>query len=167
MADYILWGKNPNTGKNVKQEKIIELEARRKTWAVKELESLDALLEHPSFPENQLSSLTSQPYKATKITFSREAARKEAPPETLKILESLWYEIDKLDLIINFYDLAHGKRKKPPRDVLLKKFSPAEIESIKTSAAHLNQYKYLKMRHLLVELRREQFTVRDSYTSLI
>ena len=32
---------------------------------------------------------------------------------------------------------------------------------------HWNQYKYLKMRHELVELRREQYTLRDSYKKII
>ncbi|MBQ4122247.1 hypothetical protein IJD44_00760 [bacterium] len=65
--------------------------------------------------------------------------------------------------MINFYDLAHNKRKLEPRPELINKFSPKEIEQIKEKAKHLNQYSYLKRRHLLVELRREQFTLRDSY----
>lgn len=32
---------------------------------------------------------------------------------------------------------------------------------------HWNQYKYLKMRHQLVELRREQYVLRDSYQQTI
>ena len=38
-----------------------------------------------------------------------------------------------------------------------------EIKAAEQIAATWNQYKYLKQRHLIVELRREQFTLRDSY----
>ena len=65
--------------------------------------------------------------------------------------------------MINYYELAHNRRKNPPRDELLNKFSAEEQTTLKERASHWNQYKYLKMRHELVELRREQYTLRDSY----
>jgi hypothetical protein len=61
------------------------------------------------------------------------------------------------------YEFAHGKRKEPPRDSLLKRFSESEVQAAESIASKWNQFKYLKQRHLIVELRREQFTLRDTY----
>jgi hypothetical protein len=61
------------------------------------------------------------------------------------------------------YEFAHGKRKEPPRDSLLKRFSESETQAAESIVSKWNQFKYLKQRHLIVELRREQFTLRDSY----
>ena len=79
------------------------------------------------------------------------------------IFEDLFARIDRLELAIQFYEFAHGKRKEPPREELTSKFSSDEIEAAQKLASTWNQYKYLKQRHLIVELRREQFTLRDSY----
>ena len=68
-----------------------------------------------------------------------------------------------MELGINFYDLEHGKRKNPPRNELLSRLSAEEQEECREMASHWNQYKYLKIRHLLVELRREQYTLRDTF----
>jgi len=65
-------------------------------------------------------------------------ARKTASPEALSILEELWKEIDSLDLELNYYDLMHGKRLKPPREELLSLFDENTQQSLKESAAHLN-----------------------------
>ena len=64
---------------------------------------------------------------------------------------------------IHFYEFAHGKRKEPPRTALTKRFEQVDVDEAREIAAKWNQFKYLKQRHLIVELRREQFTLRDSY----
>ena len=74
----------------------------------------------------------------------------------------MWVQIDKTELIINFFELEKGKREKPPRKELLQRFSEEEIERLKVRSQKLNQFRYLKLRHLLVELRRQQYTLRDS-----
>ena len=81
--------------------------------------------------------------------------------ETFK---SLFSQIDELDLSISLYELAHGKRSKPPRDELLQNFSEDQLAAITERVSHWNQFSYLKRRHLLVELRREQFTLKDIYS---
>ena len=167
IANYILWGKDPKTGLNPKQDGTIELESRYKTWDADKPESLEALFELPGFHESNIRSLNSTPLKQKKETFSRDDARKNAPSEILKALEELWKEIDTLELIINYYDLKIGKRKEQPRKTLLSKFSEEEQFTLKEKGESLGQYKYLKMRHLLVELRREQYTLRDSYSPQI
>lgn len=165
-GNYLLWGKDED-GKNSVQKKIVEIKTKKGTWDKKEDESLDALLEQPTFNEAQTFNTTGAPTKITREVFSRSKALKEAPPQLIPIFKDLFYQIDKLDLTLNYYDLAHGKRKNPPREELLKQFTPEEQLQLQEEASSLNQYKYLKMRHLLVELRRQQFTLKDSYSSII
>lgn len=163
MANYILWGKDPKTGLNVKQSKEIQLESRNKTWDAQPIESLDALLETPGFTETMIKQSEDPRPKIARIVFSREEARQNASPEVLERLEELWKQIDELDLLLNFYDLKVKKRKKPPRSGLLQLFTEEKIQHIQNRAESLSQFHYLKLRHLLVELRREQFTLRDTY----
>ena len=165
-GNYLLWGKDED-GKNSVQKKIVEIKTKKGTWDKKEDESLDALLEQPTFNEAQTFSTIGAPTKITREVFSRSKALKEAPPQLIPIFKDLFYQIDKLDLTLNYYDLAHGKRKNPPREELLQQFTPEEQLQLQEEASSLNQYKYLKMRHLLVELRRQQFTLKDSYSSII
>lgn len=165
-ANYVLWGKNSD-GQNPRQTGEIQLETRHKTWDAKPVESLEALQESPTFSESTLQTLNGTPYKTPKITFSRKEARATAPPSLLPTLESLWRTIDTLELELNFYELEHGKRQSPPRDTLLAKFTQNEITSISFDALSLTQATYLKKRHLLVELRRDQYGYKDLYSSPI
>lgn len=166
-GNYLLWGKD-SSGKNAVQKKEVQIETRNKTWTKgPEVESLEALLESPTFNENNIVMPTAARPKAQKEIFSRSKALKEAPDELKVVFENLFRRIDRLDLLLNYYDLAHGKRKNPPRDELLNRFSQSEQEELKEESTHLNQFTYLKLRHQLVELRKEQFSLRDSYTFTI
>ena len=167
MSNYVLWGKNAN-GLNVKQEKLIELESKHKTWdSARDVESLEGLMESPAFNEASVHGVGSVPTKVKKEIFPRSETLRECPEDLAPIFRNLFRSIDELDLIINFYDLAHGKRKTPIRDNLLNRFAPAEQEALRVRADILNQFSYLKLRHLLVELRREQYTLRDSYAQSV
>ena len=166
-ANYVLWGKDPD-GKNVVQRKEIQIETKNKTWDTKqEEESLDGLMETPTFNENCILQPTAARYKVVKETFSREKALKEAPEYLQENFKRLFRDIDKTELTLNFYDLKTGKRKNPPREELLKRFTEEEINNFKERAEKLNQYTYLRLRHYLVELRREQYTLKDSYSFYI
>lgn len=165
-ANYILWGKDKD-GKNVVQRKEIQIKTKNGTWDKREDDSLDALLETPSFNEATIIGPNSVRTKIPREVFSRTKALKDAPDALKPIFKDLFYQIDKLDLTLNYYDLAHGKRKNPPREELLQQFTPEEQLQLEEESKHLNQFKYLKMRHLLVELRRQQFTLKDSYSSII
>ena len=157
MANYLLWGQDPD-GLNPDQRKEIQMPRRNSSWTGREIESLDALLESPTFQENSLYRLGTSLSKKTREVFSREAIL----PENRPLFADLWNQIDSTELLINFYELAHDKRKKPPRDSLLSQFAPEEIKSLQAKAQTLTQYKYLKMRHLLVDLRRQQYTIKDA-----
>lgn len=162
IAKYILWGKDSKTGLNGRQEGL-ELETRYKTWDAQKTESLDALIENPNFSEVMLRGPSNPPTKIPREVFSRSEARRDAPPHILKALESLWSEIDETELTINFYELAHGKRKTQPRAQLLNRFSSDQISTIQQYSLSLQPYAYLKLKHKLVDLRREQYNYKDTY----
>jgi len=161
IAKYILWGTNAG-GLNGRQEGL-ELETRYKTWDGNRVESLDALIESPTFSETMLRGPHDAPTRFQKEVFSRTQVRQNAPSYIRDALEELWREIDRTELLINFYDLAHEKRKTPPRPTLLNRFTDEAQSSIKAAATKLQPYAYLKLKHRLVELRREQYTYKDYY----
>ena len=90
IANYILWADKEND---------YDLPRRYSTWARKEPESLDALLEDPTFDENRLSNFSTI-YKSKTPTFSRDAALKEAPPDLIPIFQKLFTQIDELELSV-------------------------------------------------------------------
>lgn len=160
MANYILWGKTEN-GKSAVENHELDIPTRHQTWNKKKEESLDELMEQPTF--NEAAVFGHVPTKTPRSTFSREDALQNAPAYLRETFEELFQQIDRLDLIINFYELEHGKRKKEPRAELLERFNFNQISELRQRAAELTQFKYLKMRHELVELRRTQYTLKDSY----
>ena len=162
IANYILWGKDPD-GTNVTQRGEIQIETRNKTWQRDDTESLDAMMESPTFNEASLRRPTEARTKVAREVFSREDALAQCPSHMKPIFEELFTRIDRLEMQIHFYEFAHGKRKEEPRASLLRKFTDEEIDAARIVASSWNQFKYLKQRHLIVELRREQFTLRDSY----
>ena len=166
MTDYVLWGKNPATGKNGKQEGL-DLKSKHGTWDESPVDSLEQLMEQPTFNEASLSPLGTTRYVTKKETFSREEALKEASPLVRESFLALFSEIDRLDYMICEYDLLHGRRIKPIRAELVKRFSEEERAEMRERVTHWNQYHYLKQRHMLVEMRREQYTLRDSYREVV
>lgn len=164
ISNYILWGKDPD-GKNAVQRKEIHIPTKNSAWnRLQEEESLDALIEAPAFNENTIMRPSEARAKNTKETFSREQALQKCPPNLVNDFRDLFRQIDETELVLNYYDLEHGKRKKPPRDELLSRFTEQEHEKMRARALRLNQYFYLKMRHLLIELRRQQYTLKDTYS---
>lgn len=162
ISNYILWGKN-SKGLNTQQEGLITL----KEWAQSPIESIDELMEMPGFQESSLRSIQEPPVRIPRTTFSRTKALQTAPSHLVPIYNSLFNTIDQLELIINFYELFCGKRKLPPRDELLNRFTLEEQTHLNEKALRLSQYKYLKLKHLLKELRTEQYTYSDSHITQI
>lgn len=166
LAKYILWGKDPETGLNGRQEGL-ELETVKKTWDTQQVESLDALIETPGFSETMLRRPTDPPTRIPREVFSREKTRRTAPSHLLPIFEALWRNIDSTELKLNYYELAHGRRKKEPRAELVARFSAPELAAIHDSSTHLSSYNYLKLKHELVDLRREQYLLKDEYAPVL
>lgn len=167
MGNYLLWGKDPETGLNAKQAGVCDIETKHGTWDKSGIESLEGLMEQPTFTEASLFALGAAPTKVKREVFSRQSALDKCPDYLRDTFLDLFQRIDRLELAINYYELLHGKRKNPPRDALVAKFSDEEQESLREWVTHWNQYQYLKHRHQLVELRREQYTLRDSYSPVI
>lgn len=166
-ADYLLWGKDAD-GKNPVQKKEIQIDTKNKTWAaVQHEESLDALLETPTFNEGVIREKTEARPISRKEKFSRKKALQEAPEFLRQTFESLFAEIDRLDLVIGFYEWKEGRRKEQPRKVLMDRFSQEELDQALRKAKEISQFQYLKLRHQLVELRRQQYTLRDGFTTTL
>lgn len=158
ISNYILWGKNEK-GKNAQQEGEVKL----KEWAPERVESLEGLMELPGFNERQLKSLAAPQPRIPRVVFDRGKALESAPDWLRPFYEDLFREIDTLELVINYYDLWTGKRKLPPRASLLHRFSAAEQQELNERALKLSQFKYLKLKHLLVDLRNEQYAFHDAH----
>ena len=163
IADYLLWGKTEDgtpigAGTGLKTR-----------WTkTDDVESLEEVLENPALANIQLYSLNDAiVLKKSREVFSRDEARKQAPPFLVKTFEELWKRIDETELEINFFEERVGKRNKPPRDELLKRFTDEEKELILARSQKISQYEYLKLRHRLRELRTEQFIIRDSYRNTL
>jgi hypothetical protein len=154
IANYILFGKDED-GLNVTQRGEIQIETRNKTWQRDDTESLDAMMESPTFNEASLRRPTEARTKIAREVFSREDALTQCPPHLIPIFKELFARIDRLEMQIHFYEFAHGKRKEEPRATLLNRFTPEEIEAARAASSTWSQFKYLKQRHLIVELRRE------------
>lgn len=169
LANYLLWGKDRQTGLNAKQDGSVQLTSKHSDWDAEssKVESLDALMESPTFNEAQLLDITAPILKTKKEVFSRDEALARCPDHLQQTFRDLFRHIDTIDLKINYYELQHGRRLNPPREQLLRKFSEEEQQAFQEAVTHWNQFIYLKQRHELVELRRQQYTLRDSYAPLI
>mgnify|MGYP003310524814 CR=1 FL=1 len=170
MGNYILWGKlnqSDKDGPSRLKDEGLYIPTRANDWVDDNVESLDALIETPGFTETQILAPGMPPTKKVRQVFSREEARKSAPPDILSSLESLWRQIDQLELTISFYDLHHQRRTAPIRQPLLDRFTQSELQQLQERAQSLKQYNYFKLKHQLIELRQQQYTYQDSYKQTI
>lgn len=163
IGDYLLWGKESN-GQTAAKNAGIELKSH---WDRHPMESLEGLLEQPTFSESSLKPLDAPKPLIRKEVFSREQARAQAPAHLLPDFEDLWHQIDTLEFTLNTYEFAHSKRTEPPRSSLRERLSDTEIDSIQRTAPQLSPYHYLKLKRQLVSLRQEQYNYKDSYSSII
>lgn len=164
IADYVLYGKDED-GKNAVQRHEIEIKTKSKVWDRKNTDSLDELRESPAFNEAAIFALNNQLArpKVIREVFCRDDVEKFVPVEERQEFYDLFKRIDYFDLLTGFYDLYNGKRDTMPREELLGRFTPQELEDIKERARDLSQYQYLKGKHFLVDLRRDQFTRMSAY----
>ena len=165
ISDYILWGKDRSSGLNGLQEGL-DL-ASKWNQSDSKVESLDALIESPTFNENTLRRPTDPPSKIQRTVFSRSQTRKNCPAYLLADFETLWRQIDETEFIVQTYELQNGKRTSPIRDSLLGRFAPPERSALESKARQLSSYHYLKLKRELVDLRTQQYILKDSYSSQI
>ena len=112
------------------------------------------MMESPTFNEASLRQPTEARTRIRREVFSRRDALTQCPSHMRPVFEDLFARIDKLDLAIQSYEIAHGKRE-ALREDLASNFTQDDIDAAAQTAAKWTQYKYLKQRHLIVELRRE------------
>jgi hypothetical protein len=137
ISNYLLFGKDED-GKSAVDRKEIQIKTKHNSYARKEAESLDALMEKPTFDERCFQTSTTR-YKNLKPSIDRV---KDADVPGLK---ELWEIIDDMQHLI---DVNKGK---------------VEDESVrKLTSAELYEYQ-----HYLIELRRQQFILRDSVKPVI
>ena len=163
MSNYILWGVDEG-GLNGRQEGI-EIETKHKTWDSNgRVESLDALIESPGFNEASLrDSVENPPTKIPHQKLSRSLIRQVAPPNSLSTFEELWTQIDETEFLLNQYEILEGKRTEV-RPQLLRRLNPSVQATLQARASSLGSYSALKLKHQLVELRREQYALKDSFS---
>ena len=94
--------------------------------------------------------------------FSREDARAMAPADLLPEFEALWHTIDQLDIRIQTYEMLSGKRKQIV-PTLLARLTPDDIARAQEDIVDWTSFFYLKQRHQIVELRNQQYAMRDLY----
>ena len=142
FSNYILYGKDED-GTSIVDRKEVQIATRYNTYKKKADQSLEELTEMPGF--NESVAVNSHPiqYKTPKVKFERE--KSQNIPELTPICE----QIDDINNLLQAYDnkLEHT----------------TENETYYARAAKLSTQKVYKMRHLLIELRREQYTIRDFY----
>ena len=81
MANYLLWGKDRNSGLNAKQDGSVQLTSKHGDWdsETTKVESLDALMESPTFNEASLLDVSAPAIRIKKEVFSREEALAQCP----------------------------------------------------------------------------------------
>ena len=153
MGDYILFGKDEKYLSARDRKEILQPKRRYDSWSTKDEknESLDALLEDPNTaPEIEQKQNNNGPrYKVFKPEIKRptydEAGNMiDVGDSDIPGMVELWAEIDKLQ---ERYDMYRGKI--PPNDYV--KNHP------------LTKYQLYKFGHMLIDIRRHQYYLKDSY----
>lgn len=162
IADYLLWGKDPKTGLNARQTKKIIMTTKHGTWDhTKQFDSLEELQSEAGFDEGSVrDAYNSTPYRIPKQTFSREEALTEAPSELRQQFIDLFAAIDELDTCLLIWEHLHGRNLEKP---LPPQYDDTQIAEFSERVSHWGQPRYLTMRHSLVDLRRQQYSLRDLY----
>lgn len=137
ISNYLLYGKDED-GLSCVDKKQVQIKTKHSTWARKDAESLDALLEKPTFDERGIQTGNTR-YKTPKPSIDR-IADADVPG-----LKELWKIIDDVQHTI---DVSKGKIEDPS----VKKLTSTQL------------YEY---QHYLVELRRQQFVLRDAVKPVI
>lgn len=150
IADYILWSRDEN-GKCISKNEDFELSSK---WSQSQPDSIEGLLEQEGALPIFHAVGEIPPTLVRKQKFSRTEALGSPLAPHFRIL---FDEIDRLDVLISF---AMGKE---PREELVNRIEPARLYALRTRAAKLSPKELQRARHDLVDLRTEQYELRDSY----
>lgn len=150
IADYILWSRDEN-GTCISKNEDFELSSK---WSASQPDSMEAIMEAETHMPNFYTVGEIPPTLVRKQKFSRaEALASPLAPH----FKALFDEIDRLDVLISF---AMGKE---PREELVNRIEPSCLFALRAKAAKLSPKELQRARHDLVDLRTEQYELRDSY----
>nr|DAV40458.1 MAG TPA: RNA polymerase subunit [Caudoviricetes sp.] len=150
IADYLLWSRDDN-GVCISKNEDFELSSK---WSASQPDSMEAIMEQEGTPPNFHTVGEIPPTLVRKQKFSRaEALASPLAPH----FKALFEEIDRLDVLISF---AMGKE---PREELVNRIEPSCLFALRAKAAKLSPKELQRARHDLVDLRTEQYELRDSY----
>jgi len=150
IADYILWSRDEN-GTCISKSEDFELSSK---WSASQPDSMEAIMEAETHIPNFYTVGEIPPTLVRKQKFSRaEALASPLAPH----FKALFDEIDRLDVLIAF---AMGKE---PREELVNRIEPSCLFALRAKAAKLSPKELQRARHDLVDLRTEQYELRDSY----
>lgn len=135
VTDYILYGKEQD-GKSMVDKKEIFIKTKYSSYNKQEPLSLEELMESPTFDESQLIKEKTQ-YKKIKPFLDKEKCK------NIPGMKELWEKINKIDRIIK---LVTGEEQ-PKTNEKIPKLSSKQLYTLK---------------HTLIELRREQYLLKDS-----
>ncbi len=131
MANYVLYGKDED-GTSIVDRKEIEIATRYSSYKKKRPESLEELMESPTFNENHI--VKTNIFKKEKPKIDREKD-KDIPG-----IQELWKSIDRLDHQIR---VTEGKETDPK----IKPLTPQQL---------------YKAKHHLIDLRKSQYILKDT-----
>lgn len=152
MASYILYGKDENGYNAAQRGEITNSNTRYNSFRRKDdkLLSLDAILENPLADQQQLRPTTSRdPYTKKKTTIQRPKYDKktgaliDAGDSDIPGMRELWESIDRLE---HWIHVLEGKIPPNEDDLLFD-----------------NSYRLYQLKHQLIDLRRHQYYLKDSY----
>lgn len=150
IADYILWSRDEN-GICISKNEDFELSSK---WSASQPDSMEAIMEAETHTPNFYTVGEIPPTLVRKQKFSRADALASPLAPHFKVL---FDEIDRLDVLIAF---AMGKE---PREELVNRMEPSCLFALRAKAAKLSSKELQRARHDLVDLRTEQYELRDSY----
>ena len=150
IADYLLWSRDEN-GICISKNEDFELSSK---WSASQPDSMEAITEAETHIPNFHAVGEIPPTLVRKQKFSRaDALASPLAPH----FKALFDEIDRLDVLISF---AMGKE---PREELVNRMEPSCLFALRAKAAKLSPKELQRARHDLVDLRTEQYELRDSY----
>lgn len=145
ITTYLLYGKDEEDGKSPVQRKELTVTTRYGRQA-HPTSSLDELLEQPGFNE-VVSFEPKTRYTSPKPTFSREENTDLAPH-----LDELWATIDLYEDMVKVREQGLSKEDMAPAH-----------QSFYEKAMNLTGRQLYDIKHMVVEMRREQYTIRDCF----
>ena len=132
ISNYLLYGKDED-GTSCVDKKLVQIKPKHNSYTRKDAESLDALMEKPTFDERAFQTGPTR-YKTPKPTIDRTLdADVPGLPELWEVIDSIQHQID----------VTKGKVEDPS----VRKLSSSEL---------------YEFQHYLIELRRQQFSLRDA-----